>query len=96
MVIDHTNLIIFQRNYLSRIIRYDTQAIYEGTAPRTKLIQAVNRISRRINPRRLKELIETQSVNIRQEEKIQKLRGRRDKLFQRIRYQFTFIYRAEG
>ena len=35
-------------------------------------------------------------ANIRQEKEIQELRGRRDKLFQRIRYQFTFIYRAEG
>ncbi|SLM33794.1 nacht and ankyrin domain protein [Lasallia pustulata] len=36
------------------------------------------------------------SVNIRQEEEIQELRDRRDELFQRIRHQFTFIYRAEG
>ncbi|KAA6407617.1 MAG: hypothetical protein FRX48_08455 [Lasallia pustulata] len=30
------------------------------------------------------------------EEEIQELRDRRDELFQRIRHQFTFIYRAEG
>ena len=41
-------------------------------------------------------LTEAQSASIRQEEEIQELRGRRDKLFQRIRHQFTFIYRAEG
>ena len=43
---DHTNSAIFQRNYLSRMIRYDTQAAYGGTAPRTELIQAANRMSR--------------------------------------------------
>lgn len=36
------------------------------------------------------------SASIRQEEEIQELRGRRDEPFQRIRHQFTFIYRAEG
>ena len=93
---DHTNSAIFQRNYLSRMIRYDTQASYRGTAPRTALIQAANRMSRRIDPRRPKELTEAQSASIRQEEEIQELRGRRDELFQRIRHQFTFVYRAEG
>ncbi|KAA6407776.1 MAG: hypothetical protein FRX48_08614 [Lasallia pustulata] len=39
---------------------------------------------------------EAQSASIRQEEEIQELRDRRDELFQRIRQQFTFIYRAEG
>ena len=95
LVMDHTNSAIFQRNYLSRMIRYDTQAAYGGTAPRTELIQAANRMSRRIDPRRPKELTEAQSASIRQEEEIQELRGRRDELFQRIRHQFTFIYRAE-
>ena len=93
---NHINSAIFQRNYLSRMIRYDTQAAYGGTASRTELIQAANRISRRIDPRRLKELTEAQSASIRQEKEIQELRDRRDELFQRIRHQFTFIYRAEG
>ena len=55
---NHINSVIFQRNYLSRMIRYDTQVAYENTTPRTELIQATNRISRRIDPRRLKELTE--------------------------------------
>ena len=67
---NYTNSAIFQRNYLSRIIRYDIQAVYGGTAPRTELIQAANRISRRIDPRRSKELIEAQSTSIRQKKEI--------------------------
>ena len=93
---NHINSAIFQRNYLSRMIRYDIQAVYDDTAPRTELIQAANRISRRIDPRRPKELTEAQSASIRQKKEIQKLRDYRDKLFQCIRHQFTFIYRAEG
>jgi Protein of unknown function (DUF3435) len=78
------------------MIRYDTQAAYRGTAPRTQLIQAANRMSRLIDPRRPKELTEEQSANIRQEDEVQKLRDRRDELFRRIRDQFKFVYRADG
>lgn len=60
------------------------------------LIQAANRMSQRIEPQRLKELIEAQSASIRREEETQGLRGRRDELFQRIRFQFMFVYRAAG
>ena len=67
---NYINSVIFQRNYLSRMIRYDTQAAYENTTPRTELIQAANRISRRIDPRRLKELIEAQNTDIRQKKEI--------------------------
>ena len=93
---DHTNSAIFQRNYLSRMIWYDTQAAYGGTAPRMELIQAANWMSRWIDPRRPRELTEAQSASIRQEKEIQELRGRWDELFQRIRHQFTFVYCAEG
>ena len=77
------------------MIRYDTQSAYGGTASRTELIQATNRMSRRIETQRPKELTEAQSASIRREEETQELRGRRDELFQRIRHQFTFVYRAE-
>lgn len=60
------------------------------------LIQAANRMNQRIEPQQLKELIEAQSASIRREEETQGLRGRRDELFQRIRSQFTFVYRAAG
>ena len=77
------------------MIRYDTQSAHGGTASRTELIQATNRMSRRIETQRPKELTEAQSTSIRREEETQELRGRRDELFQRIRHQFTFVYRAE-
>ncbi|KAL8706329.1 MAG: hypothetical protein Q9201_000612 [Fulgogasparrea decipioides] len=56
LVLDHANSTIFQRNYLSRMIRYDTQAAYRGTASRGDLIVTSHRISRMTDPRRPREL----------------------------------------
>lgn len=52
LVLDHASSMIFQRNYLSRMIRYDTQAAYRGTASRGNLIVTSHRMSRMIDPRR--------------------------------------------
>lgn len=87
---------IFYRNYLSRMIRCDTQAICRGTRPRTQLIHSANRMSRPIDPRRPKDLTGEQRARIRQEAEIQKLYGRRNELSRRIRDGFKLIYRAKG
>ena len=50
------------------MIRYDTQSAYGGTASRTDLIQAANRMSPQIEAQRPKKLTEAQSASIRQEE----------------------------
>lgn len=93
---DHTNSAIFQRNYLSRMIRYDTQAAYRGTASRAVLIRAANRMSRLIDPRRPKGPTDEQRENLRREVEIKDLCHRRDQLFNCIRDKFQFLYRAEG
>ena len=51
-MLDYASSTIFHRNYLSRIIRYGTQAAYQGTVSREELIVASYRKSRTINPRR--------------------------------------------
>ena len=40
---NHTDSKIFQRSYLFRIIRYNVQAAYRGTEPKTDLIRATGR-----------------------------------------------------
>lgn len=55
LVLDHASSMIFQRNYLFRMIRYDTQAIYRGIASRGDLIVASHRMSRIIDSRRPRE-----------------------------------------
>ena len=96
LVMDQASSTVFYRNYLSRMIRYDNQAICQGTPPRTQLIHSANRMSRLIDPRRPKDLTGEQRARIRQEAEIQELYGRRNKLSRRIRDGFKFIYRAKG
>lgn len=79
---------------LDRFVQYDPTR--KGARPRTGLIQSANRMSRLIDHRRPKELTEEQSAQIREESEALELRSRRDKMFQRIREQFTLIYRAKG
>ena len=96
LAMDHMNSAIFQRNYLSRMIRYDIQAAYRGTDPRTDLIQAASRMSRLMDPRRPKKLTDKQKEEIKREPAIQELRSQSEKLYCEIRDKFTFIYRAKG
>ena len=96
LVLDHASSMIFQRNYLSRMIRYDTQAVYRGTASRGNLIVASHRMSRMIDPRRPRKLPPHQPQELQRDARIQELRGRQQNLFQQIRDQFTFVYRAKG
>ena len=60
LVMDHTNDTIFQRSYLSRMIRYDTQAAYLGNSPETDFIRAASRMGRWMDPRRPKKLTDEQ------------------------------------
>ena len=96
LVLDHASSMIFQRNYLSRMIRYDTQAAYRGTASRGDLIVASHRMSRMIDPRRPRGPSPQQLQDLRRDTKIQELRGHQQDLYKQIRDNFKYIYRVEG
>ncbi len=96
LVLDHASSMIFQRNYLSRMIRYDTQAAYRGTASRGDLIIASHRMSRMIDPRRPRGPSLQQLQHLRQDTGIQELRKHQQDLYEQIRDQFRYIYLAEG
>ena len=96
LVLDHASSMIFQRNYLSRMIRYDTQAAYRGTASRGDLIVASHRMSRMIDPRRPRGPSLQQLQDLRRDASIQELREHQQDLYDQIREKFNFIYRAEG
>ncbi len=85
LVLDHAISMIFQRNYLSRMIRYDTQAAYRGTASRGDLIVASHRMSRMIDPRRPRGPSLQQLQHLRQDAGIQELRERQQNLYDQIR-----------
>ena len=75
LALDHSNSAIFERNYLSRQIRYDVQAAYLGSAPNTELIRAAGRMSRWMDPSRPRKLTGEQKESIRREPQIQELYG---------------------
>ena len=88
--------IIFHRNYLSCMIWYDTQVAYRRTKSCTKLIQAVNWMSRLIDLRRLKRLTDEQRASLCQKAEIKKLYHHRDQLYHHIQTsKFKFLYRAK-
>jgi len=96
LVLDHATSMIFQRNYLSRMIRYDTQAAYRGTTSRGDLIVASHRMSRMIDPRRPRGPSHQQLQDLRRDASIQELRQQQQNLYDQIREKLNFIYRAEG
>jgi hypothetical protein len=96
LVFDHASSMIFQRNYLFQMIRYDTQAVYRCTASRGDLIVASHRMSRMIDSRRPRGLFLQQLQHLRQDAGIQELREHQQSLYGQIRKKFGFIYRAEG
>jgi len=96
LVLDHATSMIFQRNYLSRMIRYDTQAAYFRTKSRGDLIVASHRMSRMIDPRRARGPSVQQLQHLRQDTDVQELRKYQQDLYEQIRDKFYYIYRAEG
>ncbi len=95
LVLDHVNSMIFQQNYLFRMIHYDTQATYRDIASRENLIVASHWMSRMIDSRRSRRLSSQQLQHLQQNTSIQKLREHQQNLYNQIHDKFNFIYRAE-
>lgn len=93
---DHSNSAIFERNYLSRMIRYDVQAAYLGNTPQTDLIRAASRMSRWIDPRRPKKLTDVQKEAIKREKELRDLYDCRDRLHDEIRNKYGPVHKAKG
>jgi len=65
LAFDHTGSIIFKRNYLSRMIWYNTQDIFWECIPDYDSAKAASRIGRFRDSNRPKKLIEEQALQIR-------------------------------
>ena len=97
LVLDHgVNSNVFQRNYLSRMIRYDTQAAYLGRTSRTDLIVASHRMSRDIDPRRPRGPSIQDRQDLRQHPSIQKLQQEQEAIRQMIKTKYGRITDAKG
>ena len=93
---DHTNNTIFERNYLSRMIRYDVQAAVLRKTPQTELIRAASCMSRWMDPRRPKKLTGQQMEAIKNEKDSRDLYVLRDRLRDEIRNDYGPIHKARG
>lgn len=84
LVMNHKDEIVFERNYMSRRIEYDTQAAYRKSDSTQRLIAAATRMSARIDPRRPKELTQEQSSSVYADPEIATLLARRNAIPHRI------------
>ena len=64
LALDHTGSIMFERIYLSRMIRYNTQDAFWGRTPNHDSAKAASRIGRLKDPNRPKKLTEEQGLQI--------------------------------
>jgi uncharacterized protein DUF3435 len=96
LALDHTGSMMFERNYLSRILRYSTQDAYWQRPPDNDSCKAASRIGRLRDPRRPRKLTEEQSQEVRREPSIIKLYDARDRLGAEIVSEYGVIKMAEG
>jgi Protein of unknown function (DUF3435) len=96
LALDHTGSMMFERNYLSRILRYSTQNAYWGRNPDSDSAKAASRIGCLRDPRRPRRLTEKQSQQIRREPKIIELCDVRDRLRAEIVSKYGVVRMAEG
>lgn len=96
LVMDHSNSQIFERSYLSRQIRYDTQAAYLGRDPNQLLLQAANRMSRLQDPHRPRKLDDRQQEQVRRSKIIQDLYVARQSLSREIYDSFDTLKEAKA
>lgn len=75
---------IFERNYLSRMIRYSTQDAFWGRTPNHDSARAAGRIGHLRDPNRPRKLTEKQRQQVRQIPRIRELAATRGRLQQVI------------
>lgn len=92
---NHSNFEIFERNYLLRQIRYDTQIAYLERNFNQLLIQAINRISCLQNLDRFKKLDDRQWEQVRRNKIIQDLYVAQQSLSQKIYNNFDTLKKTK-
>lgn len=96
LALDHTGSMMFERNYLSRMIRYNTQDAFWGRTPNHDSAKAASRIGRLRDPNRPKKLTEEQGSQVRQNSRILELAVTRDRLRAEIVAEFGVVKMALG
>jgi Protein of unknown function (DUF3435) len=87
---------MFERNYLSRMIRYSTQGAFWGRTADHESAKAASRIGRLRDPNRSRTLSQGQSRQVRHSSKILELAAVQDELHRKIVAEFGVVKMAEG
>ena len=87
---------MFERNYLSRMVRYNTQDAYWGRTPDNSSAKAASRIGRLRDSKRPRKLTEHQGQQARQKPGIIELCRIRDNIRAEVMSKYGFIKMAEG
>ncbi|QKX63180.1 uncharacterized protein TRUGW13939_10349 [Talaromyces rugulosus] len=97
LVMDHTmGSGIFERNYLSRRIRYSTQDAFWGRETDHESAKAASRIQRFRDPNRPRKLTLEQKQEVRHSRQVLELTSIRDRLCMQIEETFGVVKMAEG
>ena len=96
LILQHASSAVFQRNYLSRYITQDTQAIYRGLDPQTAVMRAASGMSRTIDRRQPRTLTEDQLAQVGRHPEVKLLLRVRKNLAKRIRDRHGAISRTKG
>jgi hypothetical protein len=87
---------MFERNYLSRMIRYNTQDAFWGRTPNHDSIKAASRIGRLRDPNQPKKLTEEQGSQVQQNSRILEMAATRDRLRAEIVAEFGVVKMTVG
>ncbi|OXV10984.1 hypothetical protein Egran_01255 [Elaphomyces granulatus] len=87
---------MFERNYLSRMIRYNTQDAYWGRTPDNDSARTASRIGRLRDPKRPRKLTELQGRRARREPRVLKLCSTRGRIRTEIELKYCSVRMAEG
>lgn len=97
LVLDHgTGSRIFERNYLSRTVRYFTQDAYWGVSSDPESAKTGSQISLLRDPDRLRKLSTAQRQRVREDPEVQEMVAVRDHLCARIEDEFGVVEMARG
>ena len=96
LILQHHNLTVFLKSYLSRYITSDTKATRRGLEPQTVLMQIASGISRTIDSQRPRTLNDAQRAEVDQHPEVRLLHRRQKTLFKFIKDQHKSIASIKG
>ncbi|KAK3625377.1 hypothetical protein LTR56_020462 [Elasticomyces elasticus] len=96
IILGHGSSGVFERNYLSRCITQDTQAVYRGLEPQTAVVRLASSMMRSKDARQPTSLTPAQDRDVNQYPELRLLLRTRTSLAARIRAAYGTVKNADG